>query len=155
MSFFKRVVVTGMGAVTPLACNLETTWKRILAGESGIDLIKIFDASGFATRIAGEVKAFPFEKWRGRDSLLKDAFRGTFFALEAAEEALASSGLKKGQYDAERFGIYFAAGDSGTDSEGFARTLISASTPDGKVNAILIPVLPINIFGHFEYKAPH
>lgn len=130
----RRVVVTGMGAVTPLSCNLETTWKKILAGESGIDLIKIFDASGFATKIAGEVKNFPFEKWHKRDALLKDAFRGTFFALEAAEEAMKSSGLQKGQYDADRFGIYFAAGDSGTDSPGFAKTLISSSTPDGKVD---------------------
>ena len=60
MSNQRRVVVTGMGAVTPLACDLEATWKKILAGESGIDTIKIFDASGFATRIAGEVKNFPF-----------------------------------------------------------------------------------------------
>ncbi len=137
MNHLRRVVVTGMGAVTPLACDLETTWKKILAGESGIDLIKIFDASGFATRIAGEVKNFPFQKWRSRDPLLKDAFRGTFFALEAAEEALKLSGLQKGQYDSERFGIYFAAGDSGTDSKGFARTLTSASTPEGKVDANL------------------
>jgi len=133
----RRVVVTGMGAVTPLACDLETTWKRILAGESGIDLIKIFDASGFSTKIAGEVKDFPFKKWQDFDPLLKDAFRGTFFALQAAEEALEASGLLPGSYDADRFGIYFAAGDSGTDSDGFARTLISASTPDGKVDADL------------------
>ena len=77
-----------MGAVTPLANDLETTWKKILAGESGIAPISIFDASGFATRIAGEVKNFPFKTWRERDPLLKDAFRGTLFALEAAEEAL-------------------------------------------------------------------
>lgn len=137
MSNLRRVVVTGMGAVTPLACDLETTWKRILAGESGIDLIKIFDASGFATKIAGEVKDFPFSKWIDFDPLLKDAFRGTFFALQAAEEALAESGLKPSDFDADRFGIYFAAGDSGTDSDGFAKTLVSSSTTDGKVDADL------------------
>ncbi len=131
----RRVVVTGMGAVTPLACDLETTWKKILAGESGIDTIKIFDASGFATRIAGEVKNFPFQKWHKRDPLLKEAFRGTMFALEAAEEALASAGLKPGSFDADGFGIYFAAGDSGTDSEGFAKTLLAAASLDGKVDA--------------------
>lgn len=130
----RRVVVTGMGAVTPLACDLESTWKKILAGESGIDAIKIFDASGFATRIAGEVKNFPFEKWHRRDPLLKEAFRGTMFALQAAEEALTSSGLKPGSFNANRFGIYFAAGDSGTDSEGFARTLLTATSPNGQVN---------------------
>ncbi len=131
----RRVVITGMGAVTPLACDLETTWKRIVAGESGIDLIKIFDASGFATRIAGEVKNFPFKKWHDRDALLKDAFRGTFFALEAAEEALRQADLADGKFDPERFGIYFAAGDSGTDSEGFARTLLAAASPDGRVES--------------------
>ena len=135
MSNQRRVVVTGMGAVTPLACDLEATWKKILAGESGIDTIKIFDASGFATRIAGEVKNFPFKKWHQRDALLKDAFRGTMFALEAAEEALGSAGLKPGSFDADRFGIYFAAGDSGTDSDGFAQTLLAAASPDGKVDA--------------------
>ena len=106
----RRVVITGMGAVTPLACDLETTWKRIVAGESGIDLIKIFDASGFATRIAGEVKNFPFKKWHDRDALLKDAFRGTFFALEAAEEALRQADLADGKFDPERFGIYYEIG---------------------------------------------
>jgi len=133
----RRVVVTGMGAVTPLACDLETTWNRIIAGESGIDLIKIFDASGFATRIAGEVKNFPFKKWHDHDPLLKEAFRGTFFALEAAEEALRQAKLSDGKFDAERFGIYFAAGDSGTDSEGFAKNLIASSTVDGKVDGEL------------------
>lgn len=132
----RRIVVTGMGAVTPLANDLESTWKKILAGESGIDTIKIFDASGFSTHIAGEVKNFPFDEWRCRDPLLKDAFRGTFFALEAAEEAFKQSGLQE-NFDPERFGIYFAAGDSGTDSGGFARTLISALSPEGKVDADL------------------
>lgn len=137
MSKLRRVVVTGMGAVTPLACDLESTWKKLLAGESGIDVIKIFDASGFATRIAGEIKNFPFQKWHDRDPLLKDAFRGTFFALEAAEEALRLAGLTDGKFNSERFGIYFAAGDSGTDSEGFAKMLTTSNFADGKINAEL------------------
>ena len=58
----RRVVITGMGAVTPLGHSVRETWAGLLMGRSGIDTISLFDASQFRTQIAGEVKDFDFEK---------------------------------------------------------------------------------------------
>ena len=83
----RRVVVTGMGAVTPLGNSVRDTWLRLTQGKSGIGPITLFDASRFPTRIAGEVKGFSFEKWLERNPPLACASRSTFFALQAAAEA--------------------------------------------------------------------
>jgi len=83
----RRVVVTGVGAVTPLGNNVRDTWLRVTQGKSGVGPITLFDASTFATRIAGEVKGFNFERWIERNPPLASAARGTFFALHAAAEA--------------------------------------------------------------------
>ena len=80
----RRVVVTGMGAVTPLGNSVRDTWLRLTQGKSGIGPITLFDASRFPTRIAGEVKGFSFEKWLERKPPLSCAGRSTFFALQAA-----------------------------------------------------------------------
>ncbi|HEC35834.1 MAG TPA: beta-ketoacyl-[acyl-carrier-protein] synthase II [Anaerolineae bacterium] len=88
-----RVVVTGVGAITPLALTAEETWRGLLAGRSGIGPITQFDASGFSSRIAGEVKDFdprayiPFKEARRMS-------RASQFAVVAAQQALADAGLK-------------------------------------------------------------
>lgn len=119
----RRVVVTGVGAVTPLGNNARTFWPRLVRGESGIDRISIFDAEGFPTRIAGEVKNFDFNHWIHRDPALQEACRSTFFALQAAQEAFHDSHLKAFNIDPERFGIYFGAGDSGIDFDPFIHSI--------------------------------
>lgn len=127
----RRVVVTGMGAVTPLGNNLKDTWLRITQGKSGIGPITLFDASRFSTRIAGEVKGFPFEKWVEHDPPLACATRSTFFALQAAAEAYKDAGLRPFCVNPNRFGIYFGAGDSGIDFEPFLKTLLPSFTTSG------------------------
>ena len=127
----RRVVVTGMGAVTPLGNNMRDTWLRISQGKSGVGPITLFDASRFPTRIAGEVKGFPFEKWLEHDPPLACAMRSTFFALQAAGEAYKDAGLKPFSVNPNRFGIYFGAGDSGIDFEAFIKTLIPSFTTQG------------------------
>lgn len=120
----RRVVVTGMGAVTPLGNNVRDTWLRITQGKSGVGPITLFDASRFPTRIAAEVKNFPFDKWLEHDPPLACATRSTFFALQAAAEAYKDAGLKPLAVNPNRFGIYFGAGDSGIDFEPFLKTII-------------------------------
>jgi 3-oxoacyl-[acyl-carrier-protein] synthase II len=89
----RRIVVTGLGSITPLALTAEETWQRLLAGRSGVGLITQFDASGFPSRIAGEVKDFdprdhiPFKEARRMS-------RASQFAVVAAQQALADAGLE-------------------------------------------------------------
>lgn len=129
----RRVVITGIGAVTPLGLSVAETWKALLRGQSGIGPITVFDAAGFPTRIAGEVKGFDFEKWRRRDPALDYAGRSTFFALKAADEAFRDSYLRPFNINSERFGIYFGAGDSGIDFKSFVKTVSSSWGYNGSV----------------------
>ncbi|HOW87591.1 MAG TPA: beta-ketoacyl-[acyl-carrier-protein] synthase II [Candidatus Omnitrophota bacterium] len=124
----RRVVVTGMGAVTPLGNSVRDTWLRLTQGKSGIGPITLFDASRFPTRIAGEVKGFSFEKWLERNPPLGCAGRSTFFALQAAAEAYKNAMLEPLSLNPNRFGIYFGAGDSGIDFDPFIKTLVPSFT---------------------------
>lgn len=127
----RRVVVTGVGAVTPLGNNVRDTWLRVTQGKSGVGPITLFDASAFATRIAGEVKGFNFERWIERNPPLASAARGTFFALHAAAEAYKDAMLKPFTVDSRRFGIYFGGGDSGIDFDPFVKTLMASFAASG------------------------
>lgn len=126
-----RVVITGMGAVTPLGLSVRQTWSGLLTGRSGIDRISIFDASEFRTQIAGEVKNFDFMRWKWQDPALEHAARSTYFALQAAEEAFKDSHLKRFNIHPERFGIYFGAGDSGIDFDSFVETVSNSFGTEG------------------------
>ena len=107
----KRVVVTGLGAVTPVGNSAPATWRAAVAGESGIDFIRSFDASAFPVRVAAEVKDFdpeglasPKELRRIDDNVL--------FALAASKEAIEDAGLD-GAYDPARVGIVYGSAIGG------------------------------------------
>ncbi|MCM8775596.1 MAG: beta-ketoacyl-[acyl-carrier-protein] synthase family protein [Candidatus Omnitrophica bacterium] len=129
----RRVVVTGVGAVSPLGLNVRETWRRLVHGESGIGRITIFDASEFPTKIAAEVRGFDFDRLRQQDPTLAHAARSTFFALKAAQEAFEDSRLRPFNIHPERFGIYFGAGDSGNDFESFVETVAASLGNNGAV----------------------
>lgn len=104
-----RIAITGIGLVTPVGNDRESTWKALLAGRTGAGPITTFDASGFSTRIGAEVKGFDFENVASR-KLLKLASRSHRFALAAAEEALTDAGIRPAEANAERWGIAAGAG---------------------------------------------
>jgi len=120
----RRVVVTGIGLVTPLAIGTEDTWQAVLAGRSGIAPITHFDHSAFSTHFAGEVKNFEPERWgiSPREARTNDAF--IQYALAGAAMAMADSGLEiKGAF-AERVGCFVGAGLGGVSTiESTCRTL--------------------------------
>jgi 3-oxoacyl-[acyl-carrier-protein] synthase II len=126
----KRVVITGIGWITPLGLDIETVWKRLLAGESGIAPTTIFDARTFPTSFSAEVKGYSLEKTVGESyPRHKDAGRNTQFALGAAKQAWAMSGLPRsgtGGLDAYSVGTYMGAGDGGLDFENFCHAALSA-----------------------------
>jgi 3-oxoacyl-[acyl-carrier-protein] synthase II len=108
----RRVVVTGVGLLTPLGIGTETSWEAIRAGKSGIGPITQFDAAAFSCRIAGEVKGFDPSNYIEKKEIKK---MGRFiqFAIAAAEFALKGSGLKISPEDAEQVGVYIGSGIGG------------------------------------------
>jgi 3-oxoacyl-[acyl-carrier-protein] synthase II len=101
----RRVVITGMGAVTPLGNDLPTTWSRLLAGRSGVDTIKAFDPSPFPVQIAAEVKDDYDPTGVASPKELRKLDRNVLFALSAAREAVADAGVLLNGFDPERVGV--------------------------------------------------
>jgi 3-oxoacyl-[acyl-carrier-protein] synthase II len=107
----RRVVVTGLGAVTPIGDDAPSTWRAAVAGESGIDFISSFDASGFPVRIAAEVKDFdPSHVASAKDARRLD--RNVLLSLGAAREAVTDAALE-GAYSPDRIGILFGTAIGG------------------------------------------
>ena len=108
----KRVVVTGLGAVTPLGNDVKTTWENTVAGKSGAGPITLFDASLFKTQFACEVKNFdPNELFDRKEARRFDRY--SQLALKAAKEAIENSGLDLEKEDTNRIGVIFSAGIGG------------------------------------------
>jgi len=107
-----RVVVTGLGAVTPLGTGVETFWPRMLAGQNGIGAIQSMDASEFTTRIAAEVKDFNAEDWMdGKDARRVDRFIA--FAVGSATQAIRHSGIPINDDNREMIGVLIGSGIGG------------------------------------------
>ncbi|NCO52530.1 MAG: beta-ketoacyl-[acyl-carrier-protein] synthase II, partial [Deltaproteobacteria bacterium] len=100
----RRVVVTGLGVVSPLGTGVEKTWDGLIHGRSGIDRITRFDASDLPTQIAGEVRDFNPEEYIDKKEIKKmDLF--IQYGLAASGEALADSGFEITSENAERVGV--------------------------------------------------
>lgn len=122
----RRVVVTGMGWITPLGHDIETAWKKILGGESGIAPTTIFDAGTFPTQFASEVKGFDLRKFIGSDyEMHKGVSRQAGFALAAARIAWDSSGFEKAaNLDKTRIGVYLGGGEGPMDFDNFTAAAV-------------------------------
>jgi 3-oxoacyl-[acyl-carrier-protein] synthase II len=105
----RRVVVTGVGLVSPVGIGTEETWNALLRGDSGIAPIRLFDTSRFPCSFAGEVKDFFPEKYIDRKDIKK---MGRFiqFAMAATEFAMSQSVLRVTEENAERVGVYVGSG---------------------------------------------
>lgn len=111
----RRVVITGLGMVSPLGIGHEENWKALLAGRCGIGPITRFDASDFACRIAGEVKGFNPEDWVAKKDVKKmDLF--IHYAMAASELAMRDAAFQVTPAEAERVGVYIGSGIGGLPS---------------------------------------
>ena len=111
----RRVVITGLGAITPIGNNVNNFWKGIKNGECGINQIKNFDTTGFKVKLAGEVKEFnPDEIFGRREARRMDRF--SQFAVVAAREAWKDSGLNKENEDMTRVGVIVGSGIGGLET---------------------------------------
>jgi 3-oxoacyl-[acyl-carrier-protein] synthase II len=113
----RRVVVTGMGMVTPVGLDVESSWKALREGQGGVGLISLFDARSFPTQIAAEIKGFGLEREFGADAVFwKGHNRNTRIALAAAKQAMEHSGfLEYHDRDPARFGVYLGSGEGQQD----------------------------------------
>ena len=108
----KRVVVTGLGAITPLGNDVPSTWAALLEGVSGAGPITLFDASEFKTQFACQVKDFdPLKYFNAKEARKLDRY--TQFALAATQESIADSGLDLETVNKDRAGVIFSAGIGG------------------------------------------
>ena len=120
----RRVVITGMGAVTPLGLNVEDFWQGLVEGRSGVDWVQAVDTTGYPVKVAGEVRGFDPEQYIDR----KDARRMARFsqlAIAAAQQAFEGAGLRDGELDPERLGVMLGNGYGGLpNTDETMRTLI-------------------------------
>ena len=148
----KRVVVTGMGALTPVGNTLDAYWQGLLAGTSGAGPITRFDATKFKTRFACEVKDFDILTFMDRKEARKmDPF--AHYAVVAADEAILDAGLTPGTYDADRAGVIFGSGIGGITT--FQDEVTNLNRGDGtpRFNPFFIPKMIIDIVpGHISIR---
>lgn len=140
----KRVVVTGLGALTPLGKTVAEYWQGLSDGVNGCDFIKQFDATKFKTRFACEVKDFDPTQYLDRKEARKiDRF--TQFALIASDEAVKDAGISKENVDVDRVGVIFASGIGGLIT--FQEEVVNFASGDGtpRFNPFFIPKMILDI----------
>ena len=131
----RRVVVTGIGLVTPLGADVETVWSRLLKGESGVGRITLFDASNFVTQIAAEVKDWDISAIGENPDDWKLQDRHTKFAIGAGYQAMKDAGLLGDDgtnLDPERFGVYTGAGEGAQNFDDFAAMTLAGLGENGE-----------------------
>ncbi len=134
-----RVVITGIGLITPVGLDRQSTWDSLLAGRSGIDRISLFDAEGFATRIAAEVDDFDAAALLGRkESRRLDRFAQ--FACAATVEALEDAGIDMTTEDADRVGVLIGSGVGGIITITDQHEILLKKGPK-RVSPFLVPMM--------------
>ena len=139
----RRVVVTGMGMLSPLGNSVSQTWQNLLAGRSGIGPITRFDSAGFPVTFAGEVRGFEPSDWTDRKEVKKmDLF--ILYALAAAKMAFADSGLVVTDQNRYRMGVYVGSGIGGLAGIEHYHSALLEGGPR-KVSPFFIPMVIINL----------
>jgi len=134
----RRVVVTGMGMVTPLGHDVEQVWRRLLAGETAIDYTTIFDASTFPTRFSADIRDYRPEQFVPDWQRHKHASRNTGFALGAAIKAWRDAGLDgEDGLDRSGIGVYLGSGEGPLDFDNFVSVATESWDNDaGQLNTV-------------------
>lgn len=158
----RRVVVTGLGCISPVGNTVEQAWSNLIAGQSGIDLITKFDASAFACRIAGEVKGFELESYIGaKEARTMDTFiqYGIAAAVQAVQDAGLPTGEALGEEEACRIACIIGSGIGGLPLIEETHAELTNRGPR-RISPFFVPASIINmISGHvsmrFGFKGPN
>jgi len=154
----RRVVVTGLGAISPVGTGVEENWRNIVAGKSGITRVTRFDAAGFPSQIAGEVKGFdPARYLTDKEARRMDRF--IQLGMAGGIEAFKHSGLTVTEANAERIGVYIGSGIGGVETIEDTTKLFAEKGPR-RISPFYVPASIINmISGHlsimFGLKGPN
>ena len=125
--FRRRVVVTGMGWVTPLGHTIDGVWQKLLAGESGVAPTSVFDATTFPTTFSAEVKGYDLSSDVADTGPYLDACRRTHFLLGACAQAWRAAGLDRfEELNRDRTGMYMATGEGSLDFDAITTACLSA-----------------------------
>jgi len=155
----RRVVVTGMGVVTPLGNDLNSFWRNLIAGQSGIDKITAFDATAFATQIAGEVKNFDPTPAFPSPKEIRRTDRYTQFGVFAAWSALQDSGLDLAKENCDEIGVFLGSGIGGLQTTSEQLKILLERGP-GRLSPFMIPMLISNMASgvvsmYFNLRGPN
>jgi beta-ketoacyl-acyl-carrier-protein synthase II len=138
----ERIVVTGMGAISPLGLSAEESWKNAIAGVSGIFPITLFDASDFLVKYACEVKGFNPENYMpAKEARRRDRFEQ--FSTAAAKEAIVQAGLLESKYDLSRVGVFVSSAIGGVNTWQDATITMHKEGPR-RISPFAIPMLMSN-----------
>jgi 3-oxoacyl-[acyl-carrier-protein] synthase II len=138
----RRVVVTGLGMITPLGTTVEKTWESIVAGRSGIGPITRFDTAGLETTIAGEVNDFEPTQYMDRKEIRR-ADRFAQMAVAAAGQGLKDAGIEITPENAPRIGVAFGSGIGGVST--LVDNVLAHAKDPRKVSAFLIPMMILDM----------
>lgn len=154
----RRVVVTGLGVVTPLSCQVNDLWQRLLAGESGVRPMRVMDASRFEVKFAGEIQDWDPSAYIEKKEI-KRIDRFTQFAMVAGIDAVRDSGLDFSREDTFRCGVILGSGIGGLHEIEAQMERLLTKGPD-RVSALTIPKLMLNAAGgnlsiHYGIRGPN
>jgi 3-oxoacyl-[acyl-carrier-protein] synthase II len=142
-SRYKRVVVTGMGAIAPIGNTLEEYWQGLMSGRNGIDSITLFDPSRHACKIAGEVKGYdPHDYLDRKDAKRMDRFAQ--FAVSASKQALADAEFVINDLNAEQVGVIIGSGIGGLKVMEDQQEIYLAKGPD-RCSPFMVPMMIVNM----------
>jgi len=141
----RRVVITGMGVLSPLGIGVQDNWRRVCAGESGIGPITRFDASAYPTRIAGEVRDFDPSPWIAKkEQRQMDLF--IQYAVVGAALAVESAGLREAPpADPERYGVFVGAGLGGITTLESTMLALQEKGPRHGISPYFVPAIIVNL----------
>ncbi len=147
----RRVVVSGLGCVSPIGNSVSTAWEALLAGQSGIATITRFDASAFSTHFAGEVKGFNVEDYMpGKEARHMDTF--IHYGMATGMQAMQDSGLEVTEHNAERIGVIVGSGIGGLPMIEQTHAELTNRGPR-RISPFFVPASIINmISGHLSIK---
>ena len=154
----ERVVVTGMGCLSPLGNDVDCTWQGLVAGKSGVDYITRFDTSDLKTKFAAEVKGFdPREFFGHKEARRMDRF--SQFALAASQQAIEHAGLKIYDTNRDRIGVVIGSGIGGIETL-FNQTLVYMEKGPNRVSPLMVPMMitdtgPAMVAIHFGLRGPN
>ena len=155
----RRVVVTGMGVVTPLGHDLDTFWQNLIASQCGIDKISAFDASAYATQIAGEVKNFDPTPAFPSPKEIRRTDRYSQFGIYAGWSALKDSGLELEKENLDEIGVFLGSGIGGLATTSEQHKILLERGP-GRMSPFTIPMLIGNMASglismYFNLRGPN